>query len=203
CASQLLRLADYPWQGRIIAVCGNAAQFDSTIGVVAVNHRPRASYDALKRTKMTHTSEISQPEIPTEQVQIAALQQQLAQLQKLAALGELVSTTTHEFNNVLMTILNYARMGLRHKDEPTRTKSLEKILAATQRAAKITSSILAVARNRSGNLEPTNLRQIVEDTLVLLERELSKYRISVAMHLTDVPEVLPMGNQIQQVLLNR
>ena len=45
------------------------------------------------------------------ETQIAALEQQLAQAQKLAALGELVSTTTHEFNNVLMTILNYARLG--------------------------------------------------------------------------------------------
>ena len=66
--------------------------------------------------------------LPAPQEQIAALEQQLARMQKLAALGELVSTTTHEFNNVLMTILNYARMGLRHKDEPTRDKALEKKL---------------------------------------------------------------------------
>jgi signal transduction histidine kinase len=134
--------------------------------------------------------------------QIAALEQQLLQTQKMAALGELSSTTTHEFNNVLMTILNYARMGLRHKDEPTRTKALEKILAATQRASKITSTILGVARNRSGNFEPTSLKQIIEDTLVLLERELSKYRISVEVQLSETPLVLAMGNQIQQVLLN-
>ena len=134
--------------------------------------------------------------------QIAKLDRQLAAMQKLAALGELVSTTTHEFNNVLMTILNYARMGLRHKDEPTRTKALEKILAASERAAKITSTILAVARNRSGNFEPTNLKQIVLDTLVLLERELSKYRIAVETQLAEVPDALAMGNQIQQVLLN-
>jgi signal transduction histidine kinase len=139
---------------------------------------------------------------PAAEEQIAALRQQLAQMQKLAALGELVSTATHEFNNVLMTILNYARLGQRHKDEATRDKALDKILAATQRAAKITSTILAVARNRSGNFEPTSLRQIVEDTLVLLERELSKYRIAVETHLADVPDVLAMGNQIQQVLLN-
>src|SRR5206468_5021473 len=109
---------------------------------------------------------------PTPQEHIAALEQQLAQMQKLAALGELTSTTTHEFNNVLMTILNYARMGLRHKDEATRDKALDKILAAAQRASKITSTILAVARNRSGNFEPTHLKQIVEDTLVPLVREL-------------------------------
>jgi signal transduction histidine kinase len=133
---------------------------------------------------------------------VAALQQQLSRTQRLAALGELTSTTTHEFNNVLMTILNYARMGLRHKDQPTRDKALEKILAAAQRASKITSTILAVARNRSGSFEPTDLKKIVEDTLVLLEREMTKYRIGVETHLADVPQVLAQGNQIQQVLLN-
>ena len=44
-------------------------------------------------------------------------------MQRLTALGELVSTTTHEFNNVLMTTLNYAKMGVRHKDDETRDKS--------------------------------------------------------------------------------
>jgi len=151
---------------------------------------------------MTHASNATQPASPSPQEQIAALQQQVLQMQKLAALGELVSTTTHEFNNVLMTILNYARMGQRHKDEPTRDKALEKILAATQRAAKITSTILAVARNRSDGFEPTDLKQIISDSLVLLERELTKYRISVETHLADVPDVPAMGNQIQQVLLN-
>jgi signal transduction histidine kinase len=133
---------------------------------------------------------------------LAALEQQLARTQKLAALGELLSTTTHEFNNVLMTILNYARMGQRHKDEATRDKALDKILAAAQRASKITSTILAVARNRSDNFEATRLKQIVEDSLVLLERELTKYRIAVETHLAEVPDVLAIGNQIQQVLLN-
>ena len=139
---------------------------------------------------------------PGSQQQIAALEQQLVKMQKLAALGELVSTTTHEFNNVLMTILNYARLGQRHKDQPTRDKAFEKILAASQRASKITSTILAVARNRSEDLEPTNLSRLVADALVLLERELTKYRIAVEPHLAEVPPVLAMGNQIQQVLLN-
>jgi signal transduction histidine kinase len=151
---------------------------------------------------MTACSEGPASGAQAPQAELAMLQQQLGQTQKMAALGELLSTTTHEFNNVLTTILNYARHGLRHKDEPTRDKALDKILAAAQRAAKITSTILAVARNRSGNLEPTDLRQIVEDTLVLLERELSKYRISVETSLLEVPQVMAMGNQIQQVLMN-
>ena len=114
----------------------------------------------------------------------------------------MVGTTTHEFNNVLMTILNYAKMGLRHKDTPTRDKALEKILAATNRAAKITNSILGFARNRSQSLEPTDLKKVIDDSLVLLEREMAKYRIRVETTLESTPPAMANGNQIQQVLLN-
>ncbi|HTN76954.1 MAG TPA: ATP-binding protein [Pirellulaceae bacterium] len=130
------------------------------------------------------------------------MRKQLQQAQKLTALGELVGTTTHEFNNILMTIINYARLGMRHKDAATRDKAFEKIMAASERAAKITNSVLGVARNRSEGPEPTSLSKLVEDSLVLLERELSKYRISVERQLEPVPDVLAIGNQIQQVLLN-
>lgn len=134
--------------------------------------------------------------------QIETLKQQLAHAQRLTALGELVSTTTHEFNNVLMTIINYAKMGLRHKDAATREKAFEKILAAGNRAAKITNSILGMARNRSAQQEPTDLAQLVDDTLLLLEREMNKYRIAVERQFQPVPPAVVNGNQIQQVLLN-
>jgi len=136
------------------------------------------------------------------QQQIAALKQQLAQAQKLTALGDLVGTTTHEFNNVLMTVINYAKQGLRQKDEPTRDKAFEKILAAGNRAAKITTGILAFARNRSGSMEPTDLARVIDDALLLLEREMSKYRVHVERQVAAVPQAWANGNQIQQVLLN-
>ena len=133
---------------------------------------------------------------------IAVLQQQLAQAQKLTALGELASTVTHEFNNVLMTIINYAKMGLRHKDEATRDKAFERILAAGERAATITNSVLGMARNRSDSFEPTDLGAIMKETLILVEREMRKYRVSLETQIQQVPPANAIGNQIQQVLLN-
>jgi len=139
----------------------------------------------------------------TPEEQVAILQQQLAHAQKLTALGELASTTTHEFNNVLMTIINYAKMGLRHKnDDAARDRSFEKILAAGERAAKITNAVLGVARNRSDSFEPTDLGAIITESLVLLEREMRKYRIGIDTQLASVPPANAVGNQIQQVLLN-
>lgn len=143
-----------------------------------------------------------QPRSMSLEDEIESLKAQLVQAQKLTALGELVSTTTHEFNNVLMTILNYAKMGLRHKDEATRDKAFDKIHTAAQRAAKITNSVLGMARNRAAGFEPTNLQELIEEALVLLERELSKYRITVEKQYSEAPPVQAIGNQIQQVVLN-
>jgi len=147
-------------------------------------------------------SEQSPNRQPTLEEQNALLRQQLAQAQRLTALGELVGTTTHEFNNVLMTILNYAKMGLRHKDTATRDKALDKIFNAANRAAKITNGILAFARNRSQSLEPTDLARVIGDSMMLLEREMNKYRIRVETQIESVPPAMANGNQIQQVLMN-
>ncbi len=130
------------------------------------------------------------------------LREQLAQAQKMTALGELVGTTTHEFNNVLMTILNYAKLGLRNKDEASRDKALNKILAAGERAAKITHNVLGMAKNRGCDFEPTCLKTIITDSLFLLEKEMQKYRIALEVELGEVPEVRAIGNQIQQILVN-
>lgn len=136
------------------------------------------------------------------QRQVEMLKEQLNQAVKLTALGELVGTTTHEFNNVLMTIINYAKLGMRHKDTASRDKAFEKILSAANRAAKITGSVLGMARNRSSGQEPTDLARLIEDTLVLLEREMNKYRITIEKQFKPVPQARVNGNQIQQVLLN-
>lgn len=145
----------------------------------------------------------SQSEVQVLEEKIKFLEEQLENAQRLTAVGELTSTTTHEFNNILTMLINYAKMGLRHKDEATRTKAFDKILSSAQRAAKLCNTVLAAARNRKQVLEPTDLTALTEDVLLLLEREMTKYRIVVEKSFADnVPAVMADGNQIQQVLLN-
>lgn len=136
------------------------------------------------------------------EAELAALRGELLDARKQASLGELLGTTTHEFNNALTTILNYARMGLRHRDQPTRDKALERILSAGTRAAKITASVLSMSRNRSTRFEPVDLVLLTEDVLVLLEREMMKYRVQVEREFAPVPRVSANPGQLQQVLLN-
>ena len=134
--------------------------------------------------------------------EIEALKTQLLEARKQATLGELLGTTTHEFNNALTTILNYARLGLRHPDKETRDKALNRILSASTRAAKITESILSMSRSQrsSNRMEPVNLVSLTEEVLVLLEREMMKYRVQVEREFSEVPKVLANPGQLQQVL---
>jgi signal transduction histidine kinase len=139
---------------------------------------------------------------PSRDEQIAALEAQLEKAQRLTALGDLLGTTTHEFNNQLMTIINYAKMAMRHKDEASRDKYLNRILGAAERAAKICKSVLGAARNRTDAFAPVCLAELVEESLLLLEKDLTKYKISVERYFAAVPHVRASANQIQQVFLN-
>ena len=150
----------------------------------------------------THSQHPTGPSNHELQQQVDLLQTKLDQSQRMATLGELLSTTTHEFNNVLMSVINYTRMAMRQKDEEARQRYLQKVLDASDRAARISKSILGAARNRSSQLEPTNLKTIIDDTIVLMEKEFGKYGIHLAQEIHTVPATMALGNELQQVVLN-
>lgn len=137
---------------------------------------------------------------PTETDQ---LRQQLLQAQRLSSVGALASSVAHEFNNILTTIINYARLGLRAEhDVSARTQAFEKILKGGQRAATIVNSMLGFARNHSTQRQPTDLVRLVEEVLLLTEKDLSKHRIQVESRFTDRPIATIVPGQIEQILLN-
>src|SRR6516162_7236475 len=137
---------------------------------------------------------------PTETEQ---LREQLLRAQRLSSVGTLASSVAHEFNNILTTIINYAKLGLRpDSDEGVRTQALEKILKGSQRAATIVNSMLGFARNRSSQREMTDLVGLVEEVLILTDKDLSKHRVRVETKFEGRPQAPVVQGQIEQILLN-
>jgi len=134
--------------------------------------------------------------------QVAELQSQLMQAQKMSSVGALAASITHEFNNILTTVINYAKMGLRHKDNVTREKAFDKILSAGQRASRITTGMLSYSRSQGERREATDLVTLVEDVLVLVEKDLQMHRVRVETDFRGRPHAAVNASQIQQVLLN-
>ncbi len=136
------------------------------------------------------------------QEEIAWLRDQLLRSQRLSTVGTVASGVAHEFNNILTTILNYAKMAQKPNVTPeSKNQSLEKIVAASQRAAAIVQGMLGMARG-SMRRETIDLCKLVDEVLLLAGKDLSKHRVTVEKVFSGpvVAEVVPM--QIEQVLLN-
>ena len=131
------------------------------------------------------------------------LREQLLRAQRLSSVGTLASSVAHEFNNILTTIINYAKLGLRPNcDEAGRLQALEKIFKGSQRAATIINSMLGFARNTSTSREMTDLVGLMEEVLILTDKDLSKHRIHVDRRFHGRPRACVVPGQIEQVLLN-
>jgi signal transduction histidine kinase len=137
---------------------------------------------------------------PTDETEF--LRQQLLQAQRLSSVGALASSVAHEFNNILTTIINYAKLGLKGAADPGQKQAFEKILKGGQRAATIVSGMLGFARNQSNRREAVDLVRLVEEVLLLTEKDLSKHRVQVDRRYHARPVVPVVAGQIEQILIN-
>ena len=140
--------------------------------------------------------------VPSAAEEIEALRRQIVALQRVSSLGVLAGSICHELNNALTPILNYAKLGLRNNDPDYRTRALEKILEAGQKASVITSGVLGIARPRADRREPADLVRLVEEVLLLVNKDLSKGRVQVDFLAEGRPQACVNPAQIQQVLMN-
>ena len=132
-----------------------------------------------------------------------SLRQQLLQAQRLSTMGTLASSVAHEFNNILTTIINYAKLGLRPQaDDRTRTESLEKILKGSLRAATIVNSMLGFARNTTTQKVVTDLADLIDEVLILADKDLKKHHIQIDKKFQDRAHAPVVAGQIEQILLN-
>ena len=144
--------------------------------------------------------EVTQGPSPAEEIE--ALRRQIVALQRVSSLGVLAGSICHELNNALTPVLNYAKLGLRNNDPDYRTRALEKILEAAQKASTITTGVLGIARPRADRREPADLVRLVEEVLLLVNKDLSTGRVQVDFVAEGRPQARVNPAQIQQVLMN-
>jgi signal transduction histidine kinase len=138
-----------------------------------------------------------------ESATIESLRRQVIALQRISSLGVLAGGVFHELNNALTPILNYAKLGLRNPDPAYRERALSQIVDAAQRAATITRGMLGLSR--PGNIkhrEPTDLARLVDEVVVLVKKDMARYRVRLDVKTVGTLHARVNPAQIQQVLLN-
>ena len=131
-----------------------------------------------------------------------ALRQQLLQAQRLSSVGELASSIAHEFNNILTTIINSAKLGMRNSENVEKQQAFERIVKAGQRAATIAGGMLGFARKSGTHRQKCDIARLVEEVLILTEKDLSKHRVHVETRLLSRPTAWVVPGQIEQILVN-
>ncbi len=129
------------------------------------------------------------------------VEQKLFESEKLAAVGTLAASIAHEVNNPLEAIKNSLHL-LSSGNDSSSERFLSIAIKETERVGKIIHRMLGFAR-RSGGVEWTNVNQLIEETVALVERKLKHAGISVLQKLdADLPAIHGYPDQLRQVFLN-
>jgi len=130
--------------------------------------------------------------------------------EKMASIGKMAAMLAHEINNPLSGILTYAKLLRKWVDSEDSGKSrrrdicdsLDLIASESRRCGDLVKNLLTFSRTTPMNLQPTNLNQVIDRSLRLIQHQLDLGGIQVQPELDpDLPPVLCDGAQIEQVLL--
>jgi PAS domain S-box-containing protein len=129
------------------------------------------------------------------------MEQQLAQSRKMDAIGRLAGGIAHDFNNMLGGIIGAADI-LENHTKPGGKQFIDIIMSAAERAAELTSNLLAFSRKAMVSKQPLDLHQTIRSVVALLERSLDK---KIAIHTSmDAIDTVVRGDepQLHTALLN-
>lgn len=132
--------------------------------------------------------------------------EELAQANKMAALGQMATGIAHELNQplaALQTLSDNAVVFLDQSRPAEARGNLDAILRLVQRMARITGDLKSFARKAPKSWEPARVSQALAGAASLLQQRLTKESIELdARFPADEPLVLCDELRLQQVLLN-
>lgn len=159
-------------------------------------------------TNDVHSDEISRLVNNFNQMVVALKQKQeeLVQSKKMASIGTFSSGIAHEINNPLNNISLSADTLIEEfhsMDEDEVLEILNDIMIQTERASRIVRNLLDFSRARSTEMQPLDIRYVLNKTADLIANELRIHKIVMHREIdNDLPLITGDMQKLQQVFLN-
>jgi PAS domain S-box-containing protein len=134
-----------------------------------------------------------------------ALERAARRAETLAALGTLSAGIAHEINNPIGILSSRLELMLegRRNVPPELREDLEMLRRNVERVGGIVRSLLSAARQSPMERRPVDMNAVVEETLMLVGKQMSKDRIQILTTLDpDLPKIRGEPHTLQQVLMN-
>jgi PAS domain S-box-containing protein len=124
----------------------------------------------------------------------------LLQSEKLSIVGELAAGVAHEIRNPLTTIKGFVQL---YKKENSSIEFNDLLLSELERIETITSEMLSLGKPQAIQLKRTDLRELIENTLDLLQPQAHMNDIQFKLEFEESPYFITSEkNQLKQVFLN-
>ena len=136
------------------------------------------------------------------QQRLEQVQRQLAESQKMDALGQLTGGVAHDFNNLLMIVSGNLHKIRKDLTSERSLRALSAIETATQRAASLTSQLLSFARRQSVTPQTIDLAEQIISVREVLSSALGSM---ISLHIDIRPDVWPVfvdSAELETALLN-
>jgi two-component system C4-dicarboxylate transport sensor histidine kinase DctB len=141
----------------------------------------------------------------TEQ-ELRTTQNELVQAGKLAAIGQMAASITHEINQPLSAIRMYADNAcvfLAHGQTDAAAENLHDIACMIDKMAEITRHLKSFARKSPGKSTATSLAEPIANALALLDLRMKKHNITLSWVPPDeIPLAMAGSIRLEQVLVN-
>jgi PAS domain S-box-containing protein len=127
-------------------------------------------------------------------------ERRMLEIEKFASAGRLAATIAHEVNNPMEAIKNSIYL-LANKVKPEANPIYDILKSETERVARIVRQMLGLYRNQEA-VKPVDVNGLLEDTLLLLARQLQRANVEVMTDLRKVPDAVVASDQLRQVFSN-
>ncbi len=135
-----------------------------------------------------------------------ALEKQVLQSQKMAAVGLLAAGIAHEINNPLSGVVGYSKLLLEKPLEPSIREKVERIAQSGERCRKIVEGVLLFSRSQQGGVRTEiDLATLVDRVVRIGEYQWKMHNVRIMREPERLPyplRVMADADQIEQVLLN-
>jgi len=188
----------YRWQ-ILAALALTLAQSGLIVGLVLSRRRLQATQTSLRDEFGRRTQ---------AETTVSRLRSRLARFSKEHSLGTMATSISHEINQPLIAIQNYAQAAKRRlqsnvDDKPKLIELFEKIEGQAERAGAITQRVRSLVNRSDLQLQSVALGALLEEVIGIMEPEAENRRCRIQWEIAgDLPAVLADSLQVQLVLVN-
>ncbi len=194
---------------RALALASSLDQARSQLASNARSLREALAEAARLNRELRALNETLEQRVQEEIAERMKAESALRQAQKMEAIGQLTGGVAHDFNNLLTVIMggldNIARQldaGSADRDDARLRRAVEMATQSAERAATLTSRLLAFSRRQALDPKPLKADRLVHDIGELLQRSIGEHIILELVASAGLWPAFADPNELEQALLN-